>query len=162
MREYRRTRRFVSWFLAAYFAGGLLTLLLPQMEVFPVYSWFLFALVPQSGPQYGLLLYRVNGRDLEPPRLYQEAEGWIPSPHSVTAFKLTQEFGEAAEKNSADQAHRRESLEKNWLPPQTKYELIKLNADPITRWKTGQYEITQRLGTFSCGDTKKLDEPTKP
>src|SRR5579883_697594 len=144
MREYRRTRKFVSWFLAAYFAGGLLTLLLPQMEVFPVYSWFLFALVPQSGPQYGLLLHHVNGRDLQPAVLYQQAEGWISFPHSVTAFKLTQQLGEALEKNPADTPRCRELLEKNWLPPRTRYEVIKLNADPILRWKTGRYDIVRR------------------
>ncbi|HWF17705.1 MAG TPA: hypothetical protein VG754_00470 [Verrucomicrobiae bacterium] len=152
MREYRRIRKIISWFLAAYFAGGLLTLMRPEMEVFPVYSWFLFALVPQSGPQYGLLLHNVNGRSIEPPRLYQEAGDWISTSHSVTAFKLTQELGAAVEKNLPEKLRDRELLEKNWLPPRTSYELIKLNADPITRWKTGKYEITQTLGTFANAD----------
>jgi hypothetical protein len=149
MREYRRIRKFISVFLAAYFAGGLLTLMRPDMEVFPVYSWFLFALVPQSGPQYGLLLHEVNGRSIEPPRLYQEAADWVPASHSVTVFKLTQELGVAAERNLPEQSRYRELLEKNWLPPQTRYELVKLNADPVARWKTGQYEITQRFGMFT-------------
>lgn len=149
MREYRRTRKFISWFLTAYFTGGLLTLLLPKAEVFPVYSWFLFALVPQSGSQYGLLLHEVNGRPIEPPHLYQEAEDGIPSPHSVTVFKLTQQLGTAVERNSPEKKRCRELLEKNWLPPQTQYELVKLNADPIARWKTGRYDITQSLGFYT-------------
>lgn len=149
MREYRRIRKFISWFLAAYFAGGLLTLLHPEMEVFPVYSWFLFALVPQSGPQFGLLLHQVDGRQVEPPRLYQDTGDLISTAHSVTVFKLTQELGSAMEKNSADKTRYRELLEKNWLPPKSNYELVKLNADPVSRWETGKYEITQRLGTFT-------------
>lgn len=149
MREYRRIRKLISWFLAAYFAGGLLTLLHPEMEVFPVYSWFLFALVPQSGPQFGLLLHRVNSQDVEPPRLYQETGDLISTSHSVTVFKLTQQLGAALEGNSPDKTRYRELLEKNWLPPHSAYELVKLNADPVTRWKTGKYEITQRLGTFT-------------
>jgi hypothetical protein len=151
MREYRRIRRLLWWFLAAYFVGGLLTLLLPQMEIFPVYSWFLFAKVPDSAPQYGLLLLNVDGRPVEPPRLYQEANNLVSSPHSVTVFKLTQKMGATVERNIPDKTGTRELLEKNWLPPQTRYELVKMNADPITRWKTGEYQITQRLGTFTSG-----------
>ena len=149
MREYRRIRKFITCFLAAYFAGGLLTLLHPRMEVFPVYSWFLFAMVPQSGPQYGLLLREVNGRSVEPPRLYQESGDWIPAPHSVTVFKLTQQLGAATERSLSDTNRYRTLLEKNWLPPQTRYELVKLNADPVARWKTGRYEIINRFGTFT-------------
>src|SRR5271154_5944071 len=102
MREYRRIRRGMAWLLAAYFLGGLLTLLHPAMEVFPVYSWFLFALTPQAGPQYGLLLREVNGRAVEPPRLYQDADGLIVSPHAVTVFSLVQQLGGAVEHGQSD------------------------------------------------------------
>jgi hypothetical protein len=154
MREYRRIRRGMSWFLAAYFVGGLLTLLLPEREVFPVYSWFLFPLVPRAETQYALLLHEVSGQRVEPPCLYQDAEGRIPRPHSVTVFQLTQKFGAAFEHGQADQARYCELLEKNWLPARTRYELVKVNADPIARWKNGRFEITQRLEMFtSAGAT---------
>ena len=155
MREYLRIRKAMSLFLAAYFIGGLLTLRLQEMEVFPVYSWFLFALAPSGGPQYGLLLHEVNGRVLDAPRLYQEADETIPTAHSVTVFKLTQEFGNAYEQKKASQKQYQESLEKNWLPPQTRYELVKFNGDPIARWKNKRYEITQRLQTFTNAEAKK-------
>ena len=93
IREYRRTRRGVAFFLAFYFIVGLGTLLLPTREIFPFYSWFLFALVPQGEPHYELILYEVNGQSLDPPRRYQEAESLVSSPHSVTVYKLTQQIG---------------------------------------------------------------------
>jgi len=148
MREYRRTRRGIALFLALYFAGGLLTLLRPEEEVFPVYSWFLFALVPGAGEQYGLLLEEVNGQPVEPPRLYQEAAGLVRSPHSVIAHKLIQRFGAAVESRDPVQSGARELLEKNWLPLQARYAVVKLNADPIARWKNGRYEV-QPLQTFT-------------
>lgn len=148
MREYWRTRRGIACFLAAYFAGGMLTLLHPEQEVLPVYSWFLFALVPQSGLQYGLLLHRVNGRAVEPPRLYQEADGFVGAPHSVTVYKLAQQLGAAVERSSPEQDRYREVLEKNWLPPATRYDVVKLSADPVARWKSGHYEM-QPLKTFT-------------
>lgn len=128
-------------FLAAYFIGGILTLLNPGQEVFPVYSWFLFALVPPSLPQYGLLLHDVNGRAVEPPRLYQEAEGFIAMPHDFTPYQLTQQLGAAIEGRQQREDRYREVLEKNWLPPATRYEVVRINADPIARWKSGHYDM---------------------
>ena len=140
MREYRRTRGGIALFLTIYFAGGLLTLLRPGQEVFPVYSWFLFPLVPHAGPEYELLLHEVNGRSVDPPRLYQEAAEFVDSPHSITVHQLTQQMGKALERGENESSYR-ELLEKNWLPPHTSYDLVKINADAIGRWKTGQYEM---------------------
>jgi hypothetical protein len=120
IREYRRARRGIALFLAIYFVAGLGTLLLPAREIFPFYSWFLFALVPQtSTAHYELILHEVNGTPLEPPRRYQEAKGLVRSPHSVTVYKLTQEIG------ATNDAHARQLLEQDWLPPKTRYEIIK-------------------------------------
>jgi hypothetical protein len=148
MREYWRTRRGIALFLAAYFAGGMLTLLNPTQEVFPVFSWFLFALVPPSLPQYGLLIEDVNGRRVDPPRLYQEAEGIISTPHEIIVYQLTQQLGAAIERHPQDADRYREVLEKNWLPSATRYEVVRINADPIARWKSGHYDM-QSLKTFT-------------
>ncbi len=149
MREYIRLRKVMSWFLAAYFAGGLLTLLSSEREIFPVYSWFLFALVPQADTQYALLLEEADGKTIEPPCLYQEGDGWVAQPHSVRVFQLVQKLGAACERNLPEQARYRELLEKNWLPARTRYELVKVNGDPIARWQSGRYEITRRLQHFT-------------
>ena len=107
-------------FLAIYFVAGIGTLLLPAREIFPFYSWFLFALVPQnSTTHYDLILHEVNGRHLDPPVRYQEADGLVPSPHSVTVYRLTQRLG------ATQDAHARELLEKDWLPPGTRYEIVR-------------------------------------
>jgi hypothetical protein len=119
IREYRRARRGIALFLAIYFVVGLGTLLLPAREIFPFYSWFLFALVPQGAAHYELILRAVDGKRLDPPRRYQEAEGLVGSPHSVTVYKLTQQIG------ATNDARARELLEKDWLPPNTRYEIIK-------------------------------------
>jgi hypothetical protein len=119
-REYQRVRRGVAVFLAIYFIVGLGTLLLPAREIYPFYSWFLFALVPQNATtHYELILYEVNGQPLDPPRRYQEADGLVRSPHNVTVYRLTQQIG------ATQDARARELLEKTWLPPNTRYEIIK-------------------------------------
>ena len=120
IREYRRARCGITLFLAIYFVIGLGTLLLPAREIFPFYNWFLFALVPQNtATHYELILYEVNGQSLDPPRRFQEADGLVRSPHTATVYRLTQRIGETQD------ARARELLEKDWLPPKTRYEIIK-------------------------------------
>jgi hypothetical protein len=120
IREYRRARRGVAGFLAIYFIVGLGTLCLPAREIFPFYNWFLFALVPQgTTTHYELILHEVNGRAINPPRRYQEADGLVRSPHNVTVYRLTQKIGETNDPQA------RELLEKDWLPPKTRYEIVK-------------------------------------
>ena len=152
MREYTRIRKIISLFLAAYFAGGLLTLLLPEREIFPVYSWFLFALVPQNETQYAIVLHHVGNQELTPERLFQEADGIIAQPHSVAAFQLMQKFGAAFERKSPDATRLRQQLEGTFLQRATRYELVKINSDPVARWKSGSYEIIRTLQTFTSGE----------
>jgi hypothetical protein len=54
--------------------------------------------------------------------------------------ELTQQMGKALERGENESSYR-ELLEKNWLPPRTSYDFVKINADPIVRWKTRRYEI---------------------
>jgi hypothetical protein len=151
MRAYRIAQRWVAFFLAAYFAGGLLTLLHPHQEVFPVYSWFLFSLVPQQQTRYALLLREIRGKILEKPLYYEEADGLVPAPHSVTAYELVQQFGAATQSHDEEQQQRlRRVLESNSLPPRTRYDLMEITFDPLTRWRTGEHRA-ERLSTFAGG-----------
>jgi hypothetical protein len=79
--------------LAGYFAHGLLTLLLPRREIFPMYSWFLFALIPGRESRYALRLQEVGGQKLAEPVLYQDAESLVADPHTVTVREVVQQFG---------------------------------------------------------------------
>src|ERR1039457_5512030 len=98
MAAYRILRGWVALFLAGYFALGLLTLLLPRREGFPLYSWFLFALVPGQEARYAVRLQEVGGQKLAEPVLYQDAESLVADPHNVTVRELVQQFGLAVEK----------------------------------------------------------------
>jgi hypothetical protein len=135
--------------LAVCLGGGLLTLFHPAREVFPVYSWFLFSLVPQHQTRYALLLREVRGESLDQPRYYEEADGLVPAPHSVIMYELVQQFGGAVESHQNEQAQRLQKLlESNFLPPATRYDLVKTTFDPLTRWKTGQQQV-EHLNTFA-------------
>jgi len=142
MAAYRILRGWVALFLAGYFALGLSTLLLPRWEVFPLYSWFLFALVPGQESRYALRLQEVRGQKLAGPVLYQEAESFVADPHNVTVRELVQQFGLAVEKGRVQEQLRiRRMMEKDRLPPSCRYEPVIITYDPLARWRTGRYEV---------------------
>ena len=153
MAAYRILRGWIALFLAGYFALGLLTLLLPQRELFPLYSWFLFALVPGQESQYALRLQEVSGRKLAEPVLYQDAEGLVADPHNVTVRELVQQFGLAVEKGQVqEQLSIRRVMEKDHLPSPCHYELVIITYDPLARWRTGRYEVRPLAQYASPGE----------
>ena len=153
MAAYRILRGWVALFLAGYFALGLLTLLLPRREVFPLYSWFLFALVPGQESRYALRLQEVRGQKLAEPLLYQDAESFVADPHNVTVREIVQQFGLAVEKGQVQEQLRiRRMMEKDHLPPSCRYELVIITYDPLARWRTGRYEIRALAQYTSPGE----------
>ena len=149
MAAYRNCRAWVTLFLAGYFALGLSTLALPRSEVFPCYSWFLFALVPGRESQYAIRLEEVRGQKLAEPVLFQDADNFVDEPHSVTARDLVQQLGAAVEKGQIEEQLRlRRVMERNYLPTPCRYELIVLTYEPLIRWRTGHYDV-HPLGEYT-------------
>lgn len=150
MAAYRIWRVWVALFLAGYFVLGLATLALPSQEMFPCYSWFLFALVPGRESQYAIRLEEVRGQKLAQPVLFQDADNFVDEPHSVTARELVQRFGAAVERGQTDEQMRlRRVMEKNYLPTTCRYELVVITYEPLTRWRTGHYDV-QSLGEYTA------------
>jgi hypothetical protein len=142
MRLYRITKLWLSTFLAVYFVIGLITEVYPGREVFPFFSWFLFTLAPQAGERYALILHEVNGTVVDPPRIYQDADGLVPNVQSDKMAELIQRLGAAIEQGETGQERQfRQLLEANYLFPNTRYDIVRIDFDPVVRWKTGRYTI---------------------
>ncbi|MGO9528414.1 MAG: hypothetical protein ACLPT4_08505 [Verrucomicrobiia bacterium] len=142
MAAYRIWRAWVALFLAGYLVLGLATLALPRQEVFPCYSWFLFALVPGREYQYAVRLQEVRGQKLGEPVLFQDADNFVDEPHNVMVRDLVQQWGAAVENGRLDeQARLRRVMEKDYLPTPCRYELVVLTCEPLTRWRTGRYDV---------------------
>ncbi len=153
MAAYRILRGWVALFLTGYFALGLATALHPRQEVFPVYSWFLFPLVPGSESRYAVRLQEAHGQRLTQPLFYQDAEDFVANPQSVTVDELVQQLGLAVKQGRTDEQQRiRQVLEKNHLPSPCRYELVTITFDPLVRWRTGQYEVQPLAEYVSPGE----------
>lgn len=155
MQAYRNLRAGVTLFFIAYFGGGLATELVPGgREVFPVFSWFLFTKTPNVRAQYGLLVREAGGRELNPPRLYEEADGFVSAPRAIAAQTLFQEIGAALKQGNESEVRRlRRLLEATYLPLPARYDLVWVRYDPMVRWKTGAFEITP-VRAFPGGEEK--------
>lgn len=148
-------KAFILWSLAAYAVGGLATeILLPGREkgAIPFYSWFLFNLVPNHMQVYAVEISEQNGRVFDPPLPFRAAVGIVANPASPKARELIQRIGDrlnANDERTADALRR--SFERTFLPTKTSYRIVRLEYDPLERWRNGVL-TTVPLQTFTTGE----------
>lgn len=142
MKSYFTRRRWLSAVLFFYFVGGLLTLLTPKMEVYPVFHWFLFALTPNPTTDYQIRIYNYGGREISPPRLYNKAGDLVRSPNSIRVHVMAESMGKAIEKGDEEALATTKALfQQTFLPHPSRYELVKISYDPMERWYHGKVKI---------------------
>jgi hypothetical protein len=132
MSLYRRIQLAVVVFLSAMLVLGLSALMRPpSYEIFPFYSWSMFALVPGEKDQF----YAMVGNDgawVE----FTRAGGLVYQAQSVVAYNVIQKLGRAAlENDSEGVANWRQQFEKNYLPPGTSFQIQHRRVDPLTRFQ---------------------------
>ncbi len=138
MKRYQIILKGVCIFLSLYFIGGLLSVLAPRHEIFPVFSWFLFSITPNPDTKFALRLHEVAGKGLEQPRYYEKAEGIVNEPRSIKVYQMVQKLGKAEERDDRAEITRiRFMLEKNYVLTPCRYDLLAVTYDPVKRWKTG-------------------------
>lgn len=146
-------RATVGALLLLYLAAGLVTELLPPpvaRELFPLSSWFLFKRVPYQVRGYEIRIRELQGRALDPPVAFNAADGLVRMPHSTAPYKIIQQLGESIRRGRRDEAMRqRQLLERNFLPPATRYEIVELIYAPVERWRDGRVE-TIPLAEFTA------------
>jgi hypothetical protein len=142
MKYYQWIRRAVPAFIIIYCLGGLIALLAPAYEVFPVFSWFLFPLTPGDEIHYELRVHEYGGMPIVPPCLYQEGEGTFVGAHSIELFELIQALGRATDSEDILAQKKVILLLENYLKVPYCVELVKVSYSPVERWKTGSAHIT--------------------
>lgn len=149
LRAGRRGVWLATGVLVLQFTLGLLGTLTPRGEIFPFASWFLFSLVPDRVVSYDLLLHGTARRPLDPPRAFNQAGGWVKSPHSVTVYQLTQQLGRAFEAGRAAETTRvRREIEAQFSAPGMRYDLVRVSYRLAERWKNRQAPQTVTLTRF--------------
>ena len=114
----------------------------PSYEIYPFYSWSMFSWVPSQEDGYALFILQQGEATFNPPIEFQFAGSRVANPNSVVAFRDIQNMGIAYTKGDMKRFEELRSLfERNYLRPNTHYQLVRTNSDPLTRWKTGKRTI---------------------
>lgn len=150
MKTYWKWQKLLTLFLILYFVGGLLSLLTPKQEIFPLYSWFLFAKVPSKEEKYALLIVSSQSKNLVKPIFFEEAGNTVKYSSSISAQRVIQMLGEGFEKRREEQVQTsKKILEERFLHPDTTYQLMKIKYDPLERKKFKKIKEKRTLETFS-------------
>ncbi len=107
-----------------------------KFEVFPFFSWFLFAVTPNQIIQYELT-----------PSPQLSALGTLLV---VDLHVLVQRFGRALETKDRHAEQLRRRLESNFFVSPCDYVVTRTESDPIARWLDGTIESRQRVAEFPC------------
>lgn len=158
MHAYRRQQQLVAAFLAACVVIGLAGSLTARREIFPLYSWFLFSLVPTRTVAFDLLVRQAGERLYDPPVSYRQAGEVFRTPHSIITYRALQDLGHAVERGDEEGTIRlRRVLEARFTAWPLRYDLVKVSSDnPLEHWKTGRPQRSELLVAF------RSDGPTAP
>jgi hypothetical protein len=144
---YRRTRWLVAAIWVVYPLIGVATQWaparwFPHRELYPFYSWSLFALVPNMEHRYTARIYEANGEIMEPPTLFEEARRNVRQPHSAAVLQLFTRLARAHEAGQEAEVERLLRLVDDHIPRPARFELVRLTYQPVERWRNGTQEET--------------------
>ncbi len=132
------------------FTAVFLRYIYPQEpEIFPLFSWRLFAGVPNTRTEYSVEITKFGNTQLSQPVVFSEAN-FLASSKSVSARKLIQDFAQSYNKNQDYQKYQT-VLETVYLDKTKEYRLVKQTYNPVDKFfkKKGEKET---IATFQIND----------
>ena len=149
-----RTQRNVARYKLTLVVGSLLyvaisasTLLLArtgaQTEIFPLFAWDLFSVVPNARTEYGILVDALDGRPLDPPMPLEElTEAGLH--YSMYAYQLAQELAAAQAAGDSKRATAiTQTLRTNHLGGtvrNARFHLVRRRYDVLERLRSTAYQ----------------------
>lgn len=143
--------------LIVYFLGGIATNPYPifgeqmyRRELYPFFSWFLFAEIPNPRPTTSMQLLSYGGTTYDQPLPFEktgflfEAIGQYPTQY----LPIIRAFARELERSGNVEPHR-SALEK-LFKEDASYRIVRLEYDQVAYWKTGSTTRTEVLGTFTA------------
>lgn len=122
-----------------------------SIEGYPVFSWSLFSMIPNSHVASTMEFLEIGGKVQMPPLAFSDSKPLFDaidkSPTDYTP--IISELSRAMqEHNSAKIPEIRKRLEVIFPPGPYRYRILLVTYDPIQYWKTHTYLRSQVLGEF--------------
>jgi hypothetical protein len=150
MRSYCRLKITLAGFFLIYLVLAFSGLLTQNKEIFPFYTWFLFAAVPNAGNHYEVVILKNKGQSFTPPIPYAQAANIAIFPQAITAYQFIQKMGRSHDKgDSTEFTELARLFQRDFLIGPTTYQLLRIYYDPIERWhgKESQPVVLQTIET---------------
>ncbi len=149
---YRRRQGWLAAVLAAQLLGGLAVLAAPGQEVFPLYSWFLFALTPEPvRTRTELRLLELDGQAPRVPMPLESCRELVTPAQAPTVVRLARDLGRACAAQDESEVQRlRRTLEDNFVRRAARYELVELSYSPVERLHGGTEQV-RKVREFKTG-----------
>lgn len=137
MKKHRRCALIAAFWLVAVFVLGQVALMFPSREIYPFYSWTMFARVPGTVNAYELWIISWPGRVLESPVEIRDRQSPVHGGRSVLANSLVKRLGDFYSGDEEDTGWRdvRKQLELGFLKKGAVCELRVSSGDVLTMWE---------------------------
>lgn len=121
-------------------------------EIYPFFSWFLFANIPNPSEEtFTVTIHSIGDEIYDPPLAFSESRPWFEKiRQSPTEYTYAmREFGRSVYAGRMQLAkEHRASFEEMFVGASARYELFVVSYDPILHWKEGRYASSTSLGIF--------------
>ena len=156
-RLYHRTQTGIAILICAYVSIAVWRERVPgHSELFPIASWSLFSLVPNTIEDFSVRLLEVDGRPLARALFFEDIKPIFLGATSHDARVVIERFGlalAAGHFREAEEIRRR--FEAEYLSKQAhqvRYELVARVYDPMERWNAGVFKSVRTLAAYAMGD----------
>ncbi len=150
--SYITTKRCIALFLAAYFAIGVAARLTSSgtEDVYPFFSWFLFAEVPSRfQSSFVIMIREIDGQKQEPPAPLSQFPQLYGGGGPGELFALVQAFGRSVQGHDTNAPRIRREIETRFGRP-VAYDLVAQRYDALKKWRTNEAE-EKVVASFKTG-----------
>ncbi|MEM8861795.1 MAG: hypothetical protein AAGD96_26025 [Chloroflexota bacterium] len=148
---YKFQKSVIATVVILYFVIGNFSWGVFRHEIYPIFSWELFSLVPNLEVDYGLQIISMNESSLEKPTYFQELPNDFKDAESIIAFFVIQDLGKAIDANDQEAIiDLRDQIETTFFSSKNnvEYAVVKRSYHPVDRWKTGKFEEEILMVTY--------------
>jgi hypothetical protein len=124
-------------------------------DVYPLFSWSLFSIIPNPDHRYTMEILEAGGTRYDPPlRFSQSSALFAGIQHSPTEYTpRVERLGQAlANGHTKAAAQARQELNALFGTRAFRYRILLVYADPLEYWRNGSYRTVRTLGEFSSED----------
>jgi len=149
--SYEVLKKGFVFILILYFMTGVFAEVTGSGELYPVFSWRLFARIPSQVSTHAIEIHELGDTIYSPPIKFSNTKslfeklGQSPTDYEKPVRELVQAI---RTKNEDEVLKRREIIENIFPWPKYKYSVVEVQYDSIEYWQTGTYEVKEVLATY--------------